>query len=223
MNDIFDPMHQNRPASSGKLRASVFLFPAMIVICFLSYEFLDIPIARFFAPHKGALTTIFEGITYFGRSTLYLIVSALAFIWFKFLRKCPVWANAAAFIFASIALSGIANDSIKYLAGRSRPNLLLSEQIYGFRHFVNQYSYNSFPSGHANTAAALFYSLYLIRDKYLYIYIPAASAIILSRVILDAHFLSDVIFGAYLAIVVTSFLKIVFEKKDIIIEAEIRR
>jgi len=99
------------------------------------------------------------------------------------------------------------------MVGRSRPVLLLTQQIYGFKPFVNEHVYNSFPSGHANTAAAVFYSLYLIRHRYWYLYVPIASVIILSRVVLDVHFLGDIIFGAYLAVLVTSLLKIAFDRR----------
>ena len=196
-----------------KIRSAATLFLPVTAVCIFSYRFLDIPVARFFASHKTPLTTFFQYVTFLGLSTPYLVASALAFVWFGFLRKNPSRARAAAFIFASVALSGIANDVIKFLVGRSRPDLLLTHGIYGFNRFVGKYDYNSFPSGHANTAAALFYSLYLFRDRYRYIYIPLALAIILSRVVVEAHFLGDVIFGAYVAVLVTSMLWAAFEKK----------
>ena len=188
---------------------------AVIAVCIISYQFFDRPVARFFKPRISFRTYIFERITYFGTSTPYLVSSLVAFVWFRFIQKRPAWANAAAFIFASVALSGIVNEVIKYTVGRSRPVLLLTQQIYGFKPFVNEHVYNSFPSGHANTAAAVFYSLYMIRHRYWYLYVPIASVIILSRVVLDVHFLGDIIFGAYLAVLVTSLLKIAFDKKGL--------
>jgi len=203
----------NRVNFPVKYRSALYPSLAVIAACIVSYEFFDITVARFFASHKGGLTAVFEYITELGKSLPYLIISAAAFVWFGFLRKNRFRAAAAAFIFASVALSGIANDLIKFLVGRSRPDLLLTRQIYWFKPLTIQYSYNSFPSGHANTAAALFYSLYLIRDRYRYICLAMAALIILSRVIVEAHFLSDVLFGAYLGVLVTSLLKIAFEKK----------
>jgi membrane-associated phospholipid phosphatase len=217
MNDIFDrnPLNLNHTKIHMKARTVVYFSLAVIATCIISYVFFDIPVARFFKPRISARTFIFECITYFGKSKHYLIASAMAFAWFRFIQKRPVWANAAAFVFASVALSGIANELIKFTVGRSRPVLLLTQQIYEFKPFVNEHVYNSFPSGHANTAAALFYSLYLIRDRYWYIYVPIALAIMLSRVILDVHFLGDIIFGAYLAVVVTSLVKIAFDRKGL--------
>ena len=208
-------MTPNRVDIPMKYRSALYPSLAVIAACIVGYEFLDIPVARFFSSHKGNLTAVFEYITELGKSLPYLIASAAAFVWFGFLRKNRFRAAAAAFIFASVALSGIANDLIKFLVGRSRPDLLLTRQIYWFKPFTIQYSYNSFPSGHANTAAALFYSLYLIRDRYRYICLAMALLIILSRVIVEAHFLSDVLFGAYLGVLVTSLLKTAFEKKGL--------
>ena len=100
-----------------------------------------------------------RAISRLGISTPYLVAAAAGFIYFKFIKKNDVLANSSAFLFAAIALSGLANDLIKVLVGRSRPGLLLSQGIYGFKPFSHQYYYASFPSGHANTIAALCYGL----------------------------------------------------------------
>lgn len=188
---------------------------AVIAACIISYEMFDAPAARFCATIDSRIKEVFELITRLGLSTPYLAAAAAAFIYLRFVKKNLMQANAAAFIFAAVALSGLANDLVKVLVGRSRPGLLLTEGVYGFKPFTNQYYYASFPSGHANTIAALCYGLSVATGRFKYILPSIALAVMASRVIVGAHFPSDVIFGAYLGVVVTELLAAGFEKRGL--------
>src|SRR6185437_8196465 len=59
----------------------------------------------------------------------------------------------------------------------------------------------SFPSGHSVTVAALAIALYAIYPPAWPAYALLALAVMASRVILDAHYLSDVIAGFYIGAV----------------------
>jgi membrane-associated phospholipid phosphatase len=190
---------------------------AVIAVCIISYEVFDAPAARFCATVDHRIKDIFELITRLGLSTPYLAAAFAGFIYFKFIKKNKTLANTAAFLFAAVALSGLANDLIKVLAGRSRPGLLFSQGVYGFKPFTNQYYYASFPSGHANTIAALCYGLGVVTGRFKYIRLSIALAVMASRVIVGAHFPSDVLFGAYLGVVVTELIAAGFEKKGLVI------
>ncbi len=190
---------------------------ATIAACIISYKFFDQPVARFCSSIDGTIRYISELITRLGLSAPYLVAALAGFIYFKFIRKNEILANAAAFLFFAVALAGIANDLIKILAGRSRPGLLLSRGVYGFKPFTNQYYYASFPSGHANTIAALCYGLGVVTGRFYYIWLTMALAVMASRVIVGAHFPSDVLFGAYLGAVVTQLIAVGFEKKGFLI------
>lgn len=194
-------------------RTAATLSLVTFAVCIASYGFFDIPVAYYFDAHKNVLTSICSRVTYLGKSEPYLIGSALAFIWFKFVRKRPALAHAALFVFVAVALSGLANDVIKFLVGRSRPKLLIAQQLYAFKPFATRYEFLSFPSGHANTAAAAACALHLLGVRGLPVYAALALLVMLSRVVIGAHFPSDVIFGAYVAIVVTLLAKTLLEKK----------
>ena len=190
---------------------------ATIAACIMSYEFFDQPVARFCSTIDGTIAYISELITRLGISTPYLAAALAGFIYFKFIKKNEILANAAVFLFLAVALAGIANDLIKVLVGRSRPGLLFSHGVYGFKPFTNQYYYASFPSGHANTIAALCYGLGVVTGRFKYIRLSIALAVMASRVIVGAHFPSDVLFGAYLGVVVTELIAVGFEKKGLVI------
>ncbi|SPJ16451.1 Phosphoesterase, PA-phosphatase related [Syntrophobacter sp. SbD2] len=196
---------------------AVLLSLATTSACIISYEFLDQPIARFCSTIDGTIRCISELITRLGISTPYLVAAFAGFIYLRFVRKNKILANAAAFLFFAVALAGIANDLIKILVGRSRPGLLLSHGVYGFKPFTNQYYYASFPSGHANTIAALCYGVGVVMGRFKYILMTIALAVMASRVIVGAHFPSDVLFGAYLGVVVTELIAAGFEKKGLLI------
>jgi membrane-associated phospholipid phosphatase len=184
-----------------------------IGLCLASYELLDLPAARFFATVDHRIKNIFELITLLGISTPYLAATFAGFVYFKFIKKNPVLANASIFLFAAIALAGLANDLIKALVGRSRPCLLITQGIYGFEPFADRYFYASFPSGHSNTIAALCYGFWVVTGRFKSIWLIIALAVMASRVAVGAHFPSDVMFGAYLGVIVTEVVAAGFEKK----------
>src|SRR5208283_3284974 len=160
-----------------KPKRALLLSFSVIAVCIVSYRFFDQPAARFCSTIDGEITYISELITRLGLSTPYLVAALAGFIYFKFIKKNEIAANAAAFLFLAVALAGIANDLIKILVGRSRPGLLLDKDIYGFQPFTNQYYYASFPSGHANTIAALCYGLGVVTGRFRHILLGIALAV----------------------------------------------
>ncbi len=173
----------------------------------LSFLFLDRQIFYFTEGLPAEIREIFEVITWFGRSESYLLASVVAFISYRFFLKRALLAHRAIFIFTAIAASGIAINILKVILGRARPLLLREEGLFGFEFFRLGYEYASFPSGHATTIFALATAMHLLIPRAglpLYAFALLVGA---SRVFLGAHYLSDVIAGAYLGVVCTLCLK----------------
>ena len=172
----------------------------------LSMTFVDRPVARFFHDGDPRVHAVFAVITKFGLSDAYLIVSSLLFLGLRIAaartrdaaRAPSLLLNAyrALFIFAVVAASGILTDVVKVICGRARPKLLFADNFYGFTWGATQADYWSFPSGHATTAAALATALFLLWPRGLPLYVAGALLVMASRIILDAHYTSDVIAGA---------------------------
>lgn len=172
----------------------------------VSMTFLDRPVARFFHDSDARMHAAFSFITKFGLGGGYLIVSGVLFVGLRVaasrmrdaVRGQLFLLNAyrALYIFVVVTVSGLATDLIKVICGRARPKLLFSDNIYGFDWGATHADYWSFPSGHATTIAALATALFLLWPRGIWLYVVAALLVMASRIILDAHYLSDVIAGA---------------------------
>ena len=109
------------------------------------------------------------------------------------------WAAAGqafGFVFACLALSGLTADTLKPLFGRARPVVLDRMGFYGFHPFTFDAQWASMPSGHATTAFTLFGILAILLPRGRLLWLFAALAITVSRVMVNAHYLSDVLAGA---------------------------
>lgn len=135
--------------------------------------------------------------TIFNDKILLLIMVLLSafLLWIKEPKK-------AIFIFFSAGFGGLFLFVIKYTVQRVRP---LPEVFSGY----------SFPSGHSTIIVVFFLSLLFIINKKEILSMLATFAIIavpISRVVLGAHFLSDVIAGLLLGSIVVDFMKVYYKK-----------
>jgi len=189
--------HRNRRIVVGSV--------LLMVLMTISYAMLDRPLTLFCQGLNPAVVEVFQWITELGISTWYLVGFAALFVFFKFFRRRLIAANRSLFLFAAVSLSGLTTDLIKPLVGRLRPKLLFEADLYGFDPFRIGYEYNSFPSGHATTIFALAAALALFFPRWRMLLAGFATVVGLSRIIVGAHYLSDVMAGAYVGIM-TAFL-----------------
>jgi membrane-associated phospholipid phosphatase len=176
-----------------------------IVFSAFSYFYFDIPIARFCnSLDKNFLHTFFEFITKFGDSKWYLIVSFIGILFFSFVSKDIITCKQCVFFF----LAGLLVVGLKHTFARARPKIYFSQQIYGFRLFDEKRCYNSFPSGHEAVSFSIALAIHYISKKHFHTTLCFLGAILiaLSRLILTAHYLSDVLSGALIGLLVTYFL-----------------
>ena len=132
-----------------------------------------------------------------------------------FERRLRAWSPIPAFLFASIAASGIAADLLKVVFGRARPKLLFGADFYGFTWFGWNADHWSFPSGHAATIAALSTALWCLWPRHVLLYLLVGATVAASRVVVGAHFLGDAIAGAWLAVLITRGVMLLFARAGI--------
>jgi membrane-associated phospholipid phosphatase len=105
------------------------------------------------------------------------------------------WGARLGFVFVAIALPGVFTAIAKRLVGRARP-FVAGPDIWAYEPLSWSARYASMPSGHATTAFAALVDIGAIFPQeraLLWIY---ALLIALSRVLITAHYSSDVIAGA---------------------------
>ena len=90
---------------------------------------------------------------------------------------------------------------LKMLLGRARPDLLFLDHSYGFYGLhLTQAKYWSYPSGHTTTIISLLYGIHWIFPRYNRLCILIGVLLISTRVLLNYHYLSDVVATAGLTL-----------------------
>ena len=124
-----------------------------------------------------------------------LLVSAVAAALFRFVLKDRLNANRSLFVFAAVAVSGLAVDAAKIILGRERPKLLFEHNEFGFTFLKFRPDHWSFPSGHATTAAAVAASLAMLFPRQAPLFFVLGLAVAATRLLVGAHYPGDVLFG----------------------------
>jgi lipid A 4'-phosphatase len=180
----------------------------------------DEKLALFLHAGDAAIRPLFDAVGRLGLAFPYLALLALAYAALRWggalprLRRIagPMRRAAAvpAFIFASLVASGLIVDLLKVVCGRARPKLLFAAGTYDFGWLGLQADRWSFPSGHAATVAALMTALWCLWPRHLLFYVLFGTIVAASRIVTGAHYPSDVVMGAFIAIVTTRALAVPF-------------
>lgn len=191
-------------SSVALILAAALAIPALMV-------WVDRPVMLWVVEQPDSVRNFFGAITFQGKSLGYLIAGLLLIGIFSWRLKHAggakrarylEWSRAgsALFYFAVIATSGMATNVIKPLIGRFRPNRFLQEGLYGFDAFELDAGFRSFPSGHATTVFALAFAVSWLVPVLRWPMMIFAATIGLSRVMVTAHFPSDIVGGALVAV-----------------------
>jgi lipid A 4'-phosphatase len=193
---------------------------AVAILVVTSVETLDRPIALFFHAQGQDIRALFDLTGGLGLAFGWLTMFGIAFAvlrWGGTLprlrplgRRLRAYSPIPAFLFASVAASGVAADALKVIFGRTRPKLLFGADLYGFTWFNWHADHWSFPSGHTATIASLMTALWYLWPSHILFYMLMGIIVAASRVVTGAHFLSDTMAGAYLAVLTTRGIVLLF-------------
>jgi membrane-associated phospholipid phosphatase len=184
-------------------RSNLLVFGVLPLVSLLCYFLVDRPVARLCAAIPDAAHDVLDPITDLGRSEWYLAGGLLAVLALRFALRRPRLLTAAVLLVASVALSGIAVNVLKLLVGRSRPYNLLRHEEYGFVPLKIDYAYNAFPSGHTATVVAVVLSLSFAFPRWRAPLFVVGAIVVSTRILMNHHFVSDVIMGGVLATAIT--------------------
>jgi membrane-associated phospholipid phosphatase len=100
-----------------------------------------------------------------------------------------------AFIFVGVAFPGLVSNLIKRVIGRGRPELLDQVGHLNFENILNDWTYQSFPSGHATTSFAIAFVIGFMSRRWFPLMLLIAAIVGVSRVAVVAHYPTDVLGG----------------------------
>ncbi|HEV7320423.1 MAG TPA: phosphatase PAP2 family protein [Ensifer sp.] len=129
-------------------------------------------------------------------------------------RKAGAARDLAAYFLLTIGTASALVHTFKFLFGRARPELFAELGAYSLTPFATTDLYESFPSGHSTAAGAFFGVFAMLLPKLRPMFLVLALTIGVSRVIVGAHYPSDVAAGLLLGLWTSVMMAFLFARYD---------
>ena len=155
--------------------------------------YFDEPVRDFMAQHQNRATHNFmHKVSRFGDWPEHFALG-LAFAGLAWWRGSKKWTRIFLAMLAALAIAGLVGRGIKIATGRARPSVR-AEEVW------NRFStkYHAFPSGHVAASTAFFGVLFFANRRAGLACLAIPILIGFSRMYVNAHYLSDVVFAAIL-------------------------
>lgn len=199
--------------------------PALACVVALAFAaVVDAPISIWAQGWPAPVQSFMATITNLGLGDWIFYPSALLFAVTAVLARLVRWrlmrtvlwqmAGLYAFIFVGTALPGLIGTIIKRIIGRGRPMHLADSGLFGLKANLFDWTYQSFPSGHATTIFALAMVTAFLSARLLYPALAVAVLVGVSRVALGAHYPSDVVGGAILGVLGAYLARWIFAQRS---------
>jgi membrane-associated phospholipid phosphatase len=191
----------------------VIILYAVLVI--LSYIYIDKALATYF--HQLDLRTNIHALsllTALGQWIAYVVLFLFAGLYFRFIRVNSVYEARSWYLLGCLVVANLVCLVVKVTLSRARPDLLFASNEFGFYWFKLKSAYWSFPSGHTTTVVSLAVGLGVLFPRYFYVALTVALLVAASRVLLYHHYLSDVMTGFYLSLMVVGFFIQYLKRKN---------
>jgi undecaprenyl-diphosphatase len=177
----------------------------IVVLFVLGMFFVDAPVTSAAMRLPRWVQSFFDTITDYGKSGWFLWPIGLLFL---ALAALPPFAPRVAqvvlaammvrvgFLFAAIGVPSLFDTIIKRMIGRARPMVTGHLDPTLFSPFIWHSDYASLPSGHVTTAFAVLVAFSTLWPRSRTVFLIYAVLIAMSRVVVTAHFTTDVLMGA---------------------------
>ncbi|WOS62736.1 phosphatase PAP2 family protein [Sinorhizobium fredii] len=121
--------------------------------------------------------------------------------------------NLSAYFLLTIGTASALVHGLKLLIGRARPELFADYGAYSLTPFTGDRLFESFPSGHSTAAGAFFGAFAMLKPELRPLFLILALLIGVSRVIVGAHYPSDVAAGLLLGLWVAMMVAFLFARQ----------
>jgi membrane-associated phospholipid phosphatase len=183
------------PARSRKIWIALI---GMAVIVLVAAFFLDQANAIWINAHSSPeLKRMMRIVSRVGDWPAHIIAGTIG-IAIAFAVGSKVWMRIFIAMLVALALAGVTTRAIKIATGRARPSVK-TEAHWNGPQFSSKY--HAFPSGHTASSTAFFVALLLARRKLGAPLLLIPILIAMSRMIVGAHYLSDVTFAAIVGVI----------------------
>ncbi|HEX4370117.1 MAG TPA: phosphatase PAP2 family protein [Rhizomicrobium sp.] len=181
----------------------------VLIVLGLFALLIDRAAAHFIYDHVDArMHKFLDGITHYAKAGHWLAVAIIALVGAALARHFGVQSPdielmitySLAFI-ASLTLGSAVLHAIKLVLGRRRPRDDMEMGLYGFMPLSFNLDYNSFPSGHALTICCVAVIFTCVWPMLWPLWFAIAALLAVTRALLTAHFLSDVLIGAGIGLI----------------------
>lgn len=134
-------------------------------------------------------------------------------------QRLRLVAERAIYVFVVIAAAGLGVQLVKQFVGRGRPKLFGEFGAYHFEPFAARSIYASFPSGHTANAFAAAVALGFIFPRARLPLLALAALVGASRVLVGAHYPSDVVVGGSVGVMTAIVVARVFARRFVAFDA----
>ncbi len=189
----------------------------VLISCLFSIFFVDQKISNLLSPEQAlqvyqparTLTDVGEGAHFFAIAIIGYLICLALLRWktnkvpFQDLQKIEKAKSWFLTFFLALLSSGVVLQMIKFIVGRQRPHLTAERDPLVFDHLTSNWHLHSFPSGHTQTLFTVATACSLTFPKWRWWFFAIAALIAMTRVLLQEHFFSDLLMGAYIGYAIT--------------------
>jgi membrane-associated phospholipid phosphatase len=213
----------HKPWPLGLDRRSWPLFLGALAVILAALASIDVAASRGAIAWPEAWRAPFFFITDYGLSD-WILIPSLALMILLRLAMFPmrgVWQRAtgelamlSAFVFLGVGVPGLMTNLLKRLVGRGRPTEFDASGAFSFQNIFNDWTFQSFPSGHSATAIATAFVVGFLRPPLFPIFFVVGIVVAISRVPIGMHYPTDIFAGAIVGMLGAYLVRNVFARKN---------
>lgn len=206
MPDVIAMINLSRPFPFGLDRKTWPFFAGGLVVLLAVLLPFDHALSVYATGQSRAVVDFFAEVTRWGESgwllyptaALFVVTAVVARLVPQRLTKLALIETLQIYglIFVGVGLPGLFSNVVKRLIGRARPEMFDSLGLLNFHPVLNSWQFQSFPSGHTTVAFAAGMVLTFLAPRWIGLGLLYAIAVGVSRLVVGAHYPTDVLTGA---------------------------